>query len=264
MQHADDHDPTEQTMTPRIPRNRRSRARLLVVIASALGTALALAAHALAEPPPSAPAASKPVIPQPLLDQARSNPAKRFQVIVQSRKHAAPALATVNALTDDQRKALNDAARCAQGAARDALDLAARAATARDKADAAEAVALATAATAAAAPAATAARAQQAAAKARQNADRLAAAARAAQAAADAAREAARLAQLSVAAAQGELAFRADAAGDAIDRTFVSIPAVSATLTGSEIVTLSSRSDISAVTPDAAVTATGNPDNSQL
>jgi serine protease AprX len=229
----------------------RVRARTLVGVA--VVAALALVAPSLAK---------AGAIPPELLAKAQANPTQQFNVIVQTPGGgggSAPAAAAVAALTNDQRKVFNDAFRKAQDLQRSAVDLAnkasdaaAAASTAQQRADAAAAKAAETGRDGD----------QNAAARAQADAAQAATDAQAAQDAATAAQAAAVAAQMGLVQQQASLMVAMGQAQGDVRWQYSVIPAVAATVTGSDIVQMQSSTDVTAVTPDTPVAPTAT-DNSQ-
>jgi serine protease AprX len=226
------------------------RTRVLVAAAVAI---LALVAPAIAK---------AGAVPPELLAQAQANPSQTFDVIVQSVSGKGgggnAAQATVNGITNAQRRAFNESFRTASDLQKKALDLAKRAGDAATKASDAQAKA-----------AAAAAKAAQtgkkpdldAAAKAQAAAQQALADAQAAQDAASAAQATAVSAQMALVQMQAVLLVSQGQASQEIRWQYSVIPAVAANLTGSDIVNLQSSPDVLAVTPDTPVASTaGTPE----
>ena len=229
-------------------KDRRARCRAAAV-------ALAAAVVALGAPAVSrADGTGGGSVPAPLLDEAKANPNATFDVIVQTKSNAADAAqATSAALTEAQTDALNNAVKAANDLTRKVGELAKKAGEAARKA--AEAKQKADEAALKAARSGKDGDRREAA-KKQADADRALADAQSAQAAVDAAQAEIVLAQLAIVQAQVALASVAGRAQTDIGRRFQVIPAVSATVSGSEIVGLASSDDVVAVTPDAPVQLT--------
>jgi serine protease AprX len=223
-------------------KERTVRSRLAVAAVAAVLAVLALPSLAFADAP-------KPASPDALLSAAKANPTQVFPVIVESSGKSAPPESTVlQVATQDLATSVKQATDAAAKAQKNAADLASKAAkAAADAAKARQDAATAAAKATASGKAGDVKGAQDAA----QKADAAAAQAATAQAAADQAGGALSDAQAGVQQAQSALA---QGKAQTQVQTFSSVPAVSAQLSGSQIVQLSKTEGVLSVVPDAPVT----------
>ncbi len=220
------------------------------VAVAALAAAVVLAAPAVAR---------AGAVPSGLLTLAKANPDQTFDVIVQTADASAnPADATMKASTALEERSFKDALKAADQAGKRVTELGKKAAdAARKAADAQEK------ATEAAAKAAASGKSkdQDKAAKAQADADQAAQAAKDAQDAVGAAQADAVLAQLGLIQQQTQISL-AITKQPRIKMQYSVIPAVSASVTGSDILEMQASNDVLAVTPDTPVRLTAE-SNSQ-
>ncbi len=222
-------------------------ARRRVAAVAVIAVAAALAGPALAR------AAD---VPSSLLAAAQANPTQSFDVIVETADPAQnPVQVTVDAVTAVPQQSFDDAVQAASDAAGHAADLAAQATDAQNQATAAQQAADDAAAQAAETGSPDD---QDAAAQAQADADSALAAAQAAQSAAASAQMDAMIAQMTVLEEQANSEAATAQAQSEVTAEYTILPAVAATVTGDDIVSMQASEDIQSVTPDTPVAITSN------